>query len=104
MPYPRTAHSVRLMPLSCKSAVSTSTTEDKVAIPANCRAIEISSASQKHRIGQGTSSTPPSLDDTNSVIVQASALLTIYPRAHIDNYLYFKTTTSTGTLDISFYQ
>lgn len=105
MPFPRTVTTTRLMPRGSGSvALATSTTADKLAIPKNTRAIRVVGATVKHLISSGTSSTPPTLDTTNSAILQVGGEgEVLYPHNTVDTYLYFKAASSTGTLDISFY-
>lgn len=103
MPYPRQLNSVRLAPLSSKIALATSVTAAATAIPNKCRAIRLVGATVKHRIGVGSASSAPTLDDTNSIVVQISGEETFYPRPKTDLYLYYQAVSATGTVDVSYY-
>lgn len=128
MPFPRQhfGTTTQLVPLGSGSVgLATSTTEDKLAIPAKTRAIRVVGGTVKHLVGIGASSTPPSLSTTNAVILQVggegetiylgdnrrgvttqasgSNQNDSYTSGRAYQYLYFKAASSTGTIDISFY-
>lgn len=107
MPY-RATNTTHLAPASGKLAESTSTTAKAIAIPSNCRAIEVVGATVKHYLAMGSAATAPDLSATNAGILQVSstsvfAPVTLYPRPGQHTYLYVEATSSTGAVDVTFY-
>ena len=92
-----------LVPRSSVLAESTSTTAKALAIPTWCRCIDITGATVKHHLAVGTASSAPALTTSNAGIVQAGATVTVYPHPTGHTHLYVQTTSSTGTVDVTFY-
>lgn len=92
-----------LVPRSSVLAQATSTTAAAIAIPGWCRCIDITGAAVKHHVAVGTASSAPALTTSNAGIVQAGATVTVYPHPTGHTHLYVQTTSSTGTVDVTFY-
>lgn len=105
----RSTNTTHIVPRSGVLAEATSTTAKALAIPANCRAIEVVGQTVKHYVGVGSESTAPDLSATNAGILQVSsanvfAPMVIYPRPGQHTYLYVEAASSTGTVDVTYYK
>lgn len=106
MPPSRNRDSGRSHAISSVLAQATSTTTTALTVPAACRAIVIVGATVKHYIRVSTDNALD-LSASNAGILQVGgAGETLFPKPTLDGatvYLLVEATSSTGTVDVSYY-
>lgn len=104
----RNTTTTHIVPIKSVAAQATSTTATALAIPVNCRAIELVGSTVKHWVAVGSAASAPDLSASNAGILQVSsangfAPMTIYPRPGQHLYLYLEAASATGAVDVTYY-